>query len=224
MYLKKGLRFFMSSNKPYITLYRQYKTKVSEELKDSIVERYKKNSLSLLPINDKTTSVEVPEIMKVLDFHLNNADNNPSENYKYIMKDGTCLDKLLTFDFSSAFTCISDYFYLDPYIPTKSTMIIDSDLAYKMQVACNYLLSKNWSDEIENILDNPWINIIAEDNQLMLFDYHFRNNKDYKMCAEDKECLNEMKRNIKALKLALDIYLSDIYSYDNSNLLLVYSA
>lgn len=216
------------SQSSYMTLFRKYNCKISNDVLSEIIAKCNENAQLE---NGKTKQIVVPEIMKVMQFS-NDKEcldkqldiNAKRSEFLYINKEGTYLDKLMSWSFSSEFTCIKDEFNLNPFDLNLKYKLIDNALAYKMHIACKYLLSKKWSDDFEEILDNEWIDIIGNNNMLSYFEYSFRKDSKFLDEAKDSEDFILIKYNIKRLKNALDVYLNCYHEYDMyNNLVLVYS-
>jgi len=210
----------------YITLFRKYDLKIADDAFSKIVSRYNKN----IPDKDKSQSEIIPEIMKCnaqfsIEEQFEHAKSDSIDydrsDFLYVDKDKNYLDELMTWEFSSTFTCIKDEFNLNPYDLSTTHKVIDDIFAYKLLIACRYLLNKKWSDDFEDILDNEWINILANNNQFLYAEYAFRKDPKYLAESESSEESSMIVNNIKKLKNALETYLNpDTLS---SELVLVYS-
>lgn len=82
---------------------------------------------------------------------------------RYVMLDDHKLcDFLLSWDFSSGFDCLKNEWSLSAYRQEFSQHIVSKTEASKMLQAVKYLLSEDWSDRMEEVLDNAYIKVLAD--------------------------------------------------------------
>lgn len=121
-------------------------------------------------------------------------------------------DVLLKWSFTSGFTPFVEAFGLSYYEAGRDTAIISESEAARIAQACRYLLSKNYSDEFEKILDNEWIERLASpDVGYVLSAWAFRKNPE---ALSDADSDDSAEWNIKRLLTCLETFLSyDSYEY-----------
>ena len=214
------------SSGSYFTLYRKYKTAASKEEIADIVKRYvqegKENGLT-----SKTDEELAADLPLVLDPKIGIKESVYDEqtkswkdvrdysiagrraNYlKILREDNSYLDELLTWNFNSSFTCLKDEWSMQAYTWSGSQHVIDKNTATLMLQACNYLLSGNWSDEVERILDNKWIKIFADGNDCCSYwKYVYRNNKKALREIENDEDSSEVEWQLSQMNLALEAFV-----------------
>lgn len=69
--------------------------------------------------------------------------------------------ELMNVHFNSALSVLKRYYYLNPFTE-HSQIIIDLNSAKLMKQAVLYLLSRNYSFEFEQILDNNYVSVFSE--------------------------------------------------------------
>lgn len=225
----------------YFTLYRKYTTKASESvvsfLKNQYLEEYKKSCLS-----KKTVEEHLKDLPKVLDFAYGKKETEYDESTKtwkdvrdysidgrrlkyqsLLLSDNSYVDELLTWHFCSSFTCLKEEWNLDSYVGSRSQYELSKLEAEKILQACDYLLSGNWSDDFEKILNNRWINILSEGNNSdSYWKYVYRNDKkSLKEIPRDEQ--ESAEYDIKRLRHVLDTFTSADEDLDDK-LILIYTA
>ena len=224
------------SSGSYLTLYRKHvNKKVSSDVLDAVKEQYKKSNESCFSTSKK--SDDFPLLMHA------SFKPEPQESDEdcdtYYDKDGIVHDKLLEFHFGSSFTALKDKFHTNAYIFSKSSVLISKNEAEKMLQAVEYILSKKYSREFEDILNNEYVDLLG--NGLSYFDDRFIQCRekiyvdkdgenwvvsfgDYQCNAETNECDEEIIFNLKRVSICLKAFLdAECYSWNGHELVLEYS-
>lgn len=118
------------------------------------------------------------------------------------IKDKQYFNILLDAHFSSQFTELKDEYNLNPYNGTNQ-VVIDIHTAKEMLQAIKYLLSRNYSLGIEDILDNYWISVFSE----LLPSYYTQNITDSEFINENKDIEQEGKYILTKFKTVLETYI-----------------
>lgn len=215
------------SSGSYLTLYRKRNQQASIGEFALIISKYiEQNKEHKWP--REANVYDIPLILNPR-IGITETDESQPNNFQYILtSDKSYLDELVSWRFDSTFTCLTNEFQLDGYTWKNSKYIIDAQTAEWMLQACNYLLSNMWSDEIEKVLDNRWINIFATGNDSCDYlKYKYRNNKKLlrDMTENANEDSNTVEQQLKQMKMALETFIKserDIYP-NGIELMLVYS-
>lgn len=217
-------------------LYRKYNIKSSDNEYDQIKKQYTyENQCEDLPLvldlmHNIENSVYDKETKQWKDTTDYSIAGQRKRYQSILLSDKTYLDLLLSWDFGSGFTCLKNEWNLSAYRFSKSQYIIDFPTAEKILQACKYLLSNEWSDSFEKILDNKWINILAAENDSNSFwKYVYRKNKKLFRETETENEYNDIEFYIKRLHDVLNTYISldNDYSFNElakTEYLLVYTA
>lgn len=185
-----------------VTLLRVYSGKtVDEATVKAMAEHEARGSMSGLPDNSRdSTARKLPAVIR-------DSRQGKSENYSCILV-GTReeADVLLKTSFTSGFTALKEGLGLEYYSAADSIAVLSPVEARELQQACRYLLSRKYSREMEYVLDNKWIELLANPNGGDIFwDYYYR---------DDKKALREAIRedgmytdtHLKRLLTILDAY------------------
>jgi len=236
------------SSGSYFTLYRKYSNKMTEnELKDVVLKYAKTNQEHDYSEVKKPMEEYAKDIPLVMNPYHGTQESSYDEKTKswiderdhsikgqrnhylgVLSSDGSYVDELLSWSFGSGFTCLKSEWHMNAYNWKKSQIEIDRGMAQSMLVACNYLLSGKYSDEMEDILDNDWIHVLAEENDgNSLWEYVYRHEKNKLDSMERDELHDEVRTYLKTLKYALEAFLKaekDYSSIDDTEYVLVYTA
>lgn len=131
---------------------------------------------------------------------------------------GKTYTRTLEFTFSSSFGSLVERFNLNPYDPSHSLVTIDSEMAKQMLKAVEYLLLKKYDSDIEEVLDNEYIEIFGECIKEYC-DYQYR-----REFPNDSEYVSDDDDDRYALINFRTVLRAFLDTYDNSNLLLTYEA
>lgn len=236
------------SSGSYFTLYRKYKTKITDVERAAIEARYKKDNENSFMSSDKAAEAVV-RLPMILDPRLGEDEtvydeqqkiwkdvrdysiNGLRANYLRVFRDdNTYLDELMSWHFNSSFNCLKSEWCMDSYNWDRCQHVIDVGTARMMLQACNYLLSGKWSDETEKLLDNKWIQIFADGNDCCSYwKYLYRNDKKrLRELASDADNDNDdVEWQLKQMRNALNAFVNidDEYLYhDKLEYMLVYTA
>lgn len=215
MYLKKGLKKIMFSA---LTIYDNTLDKVSENFLKEAKDDFKKrisdlHKLDLTYSEKNSEEIRYPKILTYKEVTFNVCSRE-------------ILDKKLSWEFSSGF---SNLIYNLGLNSENSIKIFDDLLIYKLSVACNYLLSGEWSDTFENCLHNEWVDNLSESSDTYgYFKYLYRRDLEFlqKLLKDEDDYVTTLtETNLKKLKTALDAYLSCCeveYSSESDKPILVY--
>ena len=146
----------MSTGSYFILLRKsKFNEKIIKDEVDKYINDY--NKLYNQPYGYINDSFENQEFFK---FPLTLETIQPNY-FKWVsFKNYLIYDEIFICNFLSSFTQLREYFNLDPY--KKSELIIDFNVANDIKIAIDYLLSRNFSLKIEDIMNNQWIRIFGE--------------------------------------------------------------
>lgn len=96
--------------------------------------------------------------------------------------------------FTSSFTVLKDYWNMNPYKDDSAYKEIDSHTASQLYQTVSYILGNKWSEQVEELLDNPFIQVFKDES-------YFMTKKE-----REGECLY-MFTDLKALHKLLGAYL-----------------
>lgn len=131
---------------------------------------------------------------------------------------GKTYTRVLEFQFGSIFNSLIEDMNLNSYDPSNSSKIIDSGMADDMVKAIDYLLLKKYDSDIEEVMNNRYIEIFGT----MLKDYN--EYKYHLMFPNDSEYVAENEDNKYVLinfRTALRAFLD---TENNENLILMYES
>lgn len=126
--------------------------------------------------------------------------------------------RTLEFGFSSSFSRLVEMFMLNPCDPSRSMVVITPTMANQMLKAVEYLLLRKYDPDIEEVMDNEYIECFG-DCIKEYRDYQYR-----RMFPEDKDYASDDENDRYVLinfRTALRAYLD---TNNNANLLLTYEA
>lgn len=233
------------SSGSYFTMYRKYNAVASDDVYNALCKQYlnARHDLSENAMSDEEFLKNLPIVLS-FSYGLNESEycdktktwkdvkdysiEGQRKQYQALLnEDKSYLDKLMTWDFGSGFTCIKDTWNLNAYSLKESMCIVDKATAEKILQACNYLLSENWSNDFEKILNNEWIKTIASDNHgESYWKYVYRDDKKSlrEISAEEQE---SAEYNINKLRNVMDTFINNDSEYSSYGLvknILVYEA
>ena len=167
---------------------KKHKHTVRNKIINNKIEEFKSNLAGLV----SAENITVPNYLMFED----NMDIMLS------IKDKQYFNILLDAHFSSQFTELTDEYNLNPYNGTNQ-VVIDIHTAKEMLQAIKYLLSRNYSLGIEDILDNYWISVFSE----LLPSYSSQNITNTEIINENNEFEQEGKYILTKFKTVLETYI-----------------
>lgn len=199
-----------------VTLMRVYgnKTAPEEDVAKMVAEQTQDSwSVKLDPDNSSSGSKTMKKRMPAF---IRDTRLGKNEDYaRIVVATREEADVLLSWSFTSSFTQLADVYGLSYYERENDTAFISQSEARDIAQACRYLLAKNYSDEFEQILDNEWVEKLANPDTGcgMLADWVYR--KDKKALAEAGQDDCGVELSLKRLLVCLETFLSyDRYEYD----------
>ena len=190
--------------------------------------------------SDADMKNEIPVLMEANYKAKRSVEEADKPTSIYYDANGIMHEKLLDFNFGSAFTCLKEHFGLSPYCFSKMSVLISKSEAKKILQAVEYVLSECYDKKFEDILDNEYVKIFGEGYSL--FDRRFKASKDpiyidkdghgytvnfndYRYDAETSENDDDMKFNLSRTKACILAFLNaEECTWDGEELVLAYSA
>lgn len=131
---------------------------------------------------------------------------------------GKTYTRVLEFTFTSSFGELVEGLHLNPYDPSHSLVTIGTEMARQMLKAIEYLLLKKYDSDIEEVLDNEYIEVFGECIK------EYRDHQYRKKFPNDTEYVSDDEDDRYALINFRTVLRAFLDTYDNSNLLLTYEA
>lgn len=163
-----------------LTLYKKYDYKMNNTDFKSVVKKYAENNkehdYSPKKKSMKEYSKDIPIIMNINPFLSKSCydektktwfDPRPAKTIDTIKnnaisyvdsRDKMYCERMMEWSFGSSFDCLVELYNIGQYNYSGCAVEIDEATAQKMLEAINYILSGNWSDNIESALNNSFIN------------------------------------------------------------------
>ena len=230
------------SSGSYFTIYRKHKNIIMQDsMLASLRNEYIKSSQnSMFASRDKQDSNDVPQLM-LKNFKASSCLEDDDSCNEFYDANGVLHERLLTFHFCSDFTALKDKFNLNAYRYDKQSVFVSKNEAEKILQAIDYLLSREYSQKFEDILNNEYVELLG--NGYSVFDNRFKNTNeelyidklsddgysvtfgDTQYNAEVKESDSSIVFNLKRTKSCIQAFLdAESYDWKNEELVLEYSA
>lgn len=143
-----------------LTIYRRYRS-----------DRFRLDDASLKALHDKYVELnegkeikkfpEIVDLWKIKNLDMKTSDLDNIRN-RYFTKDGCPVDEIMSDFWCSSFSELWEEYNLDGYSMSNYMIEIPLSDAKAIKQALAYLLSKNWNETFEDVLDNKWIKIFGE--------------------------------------------------------------
>lgn len=229
------------SSGSYMTIYRKLrKNVVSKDRLDAIREEYYKSNKGTCFSTDKNEESLRADVPVLLEDGFNAEQSCGGQSQLFYDKDGIEHFKLLSFHFSSSFTCLKEHWNLNPYTRSQASIIVSAKDAKDLLQAAKYVLSGEYSKKFEEILSNDYVELLGEDYppfarrfrkaaEPIYIEREEQNFKvvrgDYGFEDEEADCASYAKYSLETLVACLEAFVrAECYDFDGEELVLEYSA
>lgn len=138
-----------------------------------------------------------------------------NEQYYADKEQHVLLSIMFDVTFCSTFTCLKDEFNLNSYSTNYDKIVFTLPMVQSMLQAINYLYYENYSSKLEDILDNPYIDILSEMHTPYMEHLH----PDW---GDDGDM--DGKWHLKRLKRLLEAYICMCEEDESNEYVLLYYA
>jgi len=155
------------------TLYRRFRTKVSDEVVKKLTDHYRNETLNSYSVSDELKKDEESLLKERPRFapigvaydrkNMGDGGYIPMDFMYVDMETHEDVHKLISSDFPSTFSQLRNHWGLNPYKYADGSRLVTKAEAKQIISAIRYLLSGEYSDKVENILDNEYIRILGEE-------------------------------------------------------------
>lgn len=229
------------SSGSYMTIYRKlHKNVVSKDKLDAIREEYYKSNKSACFNADRSEELLRADVPILLEDGYKAEQHCCGQSQLFYDKDGVKHIKLLSFHFSSSFTCLKEHWNLNPYTHSQESVIVSANDVKNLLQAAKYVLSGEYSKKFEEILSNDYVELLGKDYppfahrfrtaaEPIYIEREGRNFKvvrgDYGFEDEEADCTSYAKHALETLVACLEAFVrAECYDFDGEELVLEYSA
>lgn len=231
------------SSGSYFTIYRKNKGKVAGPyIIDALKSEYiKSEQSSMVGIDGKRVKEGTFPLFMQKNFKADTSIDDDDTCNEFYDSDGVLHERLLMFEFCSDFTALKEHFRLNAYVYNERSTTVSRECAEKLLQAADYILSREYNEKFEEILDNKYVELLGDGYSP--FDSRFAHEREpvcidkssddgYYVTFGDRQSVLETREsdsnvvfNLKRMKYCLQAFLhAEPCPWNNTELVLEYTA